>query len=124
MAFESLTERLSGIFKKIRGQARLTEANMEDMLKEIRVALLEADVNYKVVKEFTTNVKEKALGQDVLNKLNPSQMLVKIVHDELIELLGSDDAEIKYQTGRPTIIMLVGLQGSGKTTTAGKFVKK
>ena len=102
MAFESLTERLSGIFKKIRGQARLTEANMEDMLKEIRVALLEADVNYKVVKEFTTNVKEKALGQDVLNKLNPSQMLVKIVHDELIELLGSDDAEIKYQTGRPT----------------------
>ena len=121
MAFESLTERLSGIFKKIRGQARLTEANMEDMLNEIRVALLEADVNYKVVKEFTTNVKEKALGQDVLNKLNPSQMLVKIVHDELIELLGSDDAEIKYQTGRPTIIMLVGLQGSGKTTTAGKL---
>ena len=121
MAFESLTERLSGIFKKLRGQARLTEANMEDMLKEIRVALLEADVNYKVVKEFTNNVKEKALGQDVLNKLNPSQMLVKIVHDELIELLGSDDAEIKYQTGRPTIIMLVGLQGSGKTTTAGKL---
>jgi len=121
MAFESLTERLSGIFKKIRGQARLTESNMEDMLKEIRVALLEADVNYKVVKEFTNNVKEKALGQDVLSKLNPSQMLVKIVHDELIELLGSDDAEIKYQTGRPTIIMLVGLQGSGKTTTAGKL---
>ena len=121
MAFESLTERLSGIFKKIRGQARLSESNMEDMLKEIRVALLEADVNYKVVKEFTTNVKEKAIGQDVLSKLNPSQMLVKIVHDELITLLGSDDAEIKYQTGRPTIIMLVGLQGSGKTTTAGKL---
>ena len=121
MAFESLTERLSGIFKKIRGQARLTESNMEDMLKEIRVALLEADVNYKVVKEFTSNVKEKALGQDVLSKLNPSQMLVKIVHDELIELLGSDDSEINYQTGRPTIIMLVGLQGSGKTTTAGKL---
>ena len=121
MAFESLTERLSGIFKKIRGQARLTESNMEDMLKEIRVALLEADVNYKVVKEFTNNVKEKAIGQDVLSKLNPSQMLVKIVHEELIELLGSDDAEIKYQTGRPTIIMLVGLQGSGKTTTAGKL---
>ena len=121
MAFESLTERLSGIFKKIRGQARLTESNMEEMLKEIRVALLEADVNYKVVKEFTSNVKEKALGQDVLSKLNPSQMLVKIVHEELIELLGSDDAEIKYQTGRPTIIMLVGLQGSGKTITAGKL---
>ena len=121
MAFESLTDRLSGIFKKIRGQARLTEANMEEMLKEIRVALLEADVNYKVVKEFTTNVKEKALGQDVLSKLNPSQMLVKIVHDELVELLGSDDSEIAYQTNRPTIIMLVGLQGSGKTTTAGKL---
>ena len=91
------------------------------MLKEIRVALLEADVNYKVVKEFTNNIKEKALGQDVLSKLNPSQMLVKIVHEELINLLGSDDAEIKYQSGRPTIIMLVGLQGSGKTTTAGKL---
>ena len=121
MAFESLTERLSGIFKKIRGQARLTENNMEEMLKEIRVALLEADVNYKVVKEFTNNVKEKALGQDVLSKLNPSQMLVKIVHEELIELLGSDNSEIAYQTNRPTIIMLVGLQGSGKTTTAGKL---
>ena len=121
MAFESLTERLSGIFKKLRGQARLTEANMDEMLKEIRVALLEADVNYKVVKEFTNNIKEKALGQDVLSKLNPSQMLVKIVHEELINLLGSDDAEIKYQSGRPTIIMLVGLQGSGKTTTAGKL---
>ena len=121
MAFESLTERLSGIFKKMRGQARLTEANMDDMLREIRVALLEADVNYKVVKEFINNVKEKAIGQDVLGKLNPSQMIVKIVHDELVELLGSDDSEIKYQTGRPTIIMLVGLQGSGKTTTAGKL---
>ena len=121
MAFESLTDRLSGIFKKIRGQARLTEANMEEMLKEIRVALLEADVNYKVVKEFTNNIKEKAIGQDVLSKLNPSQMLVKIVHDELVELLGSDDSEIAYQTNRPTIIMLVGLQGSGKTTTAGKL---
>ena len=121
MAFESLTERLSGIFKKMRGQARLTEANMDDMLREIRVALLEADVNYKVVKEFINNIKEKAIGQDVLGKLNPSQMIVKIVHDELVELLGSDDSEIKYQTGRPTIIMLVGLQGSGKTTTAGKL---
>ena len=91
------------------------------MLKEIRVALLEADVNYKVVKQFINNVKEKALGQEVLSKLNPSQMLVKIVHEELVELLGSGQSEIKYQTGRPTIIMLVGLQGSGKTTTAGKL---
>ena len=121
MAFESLTDKLSGIFKKLRGQARLTEANMEDMLKEVRVALLEADVNYKVVKEFTNNVKEKALGQDVLSKLNPSQMLVKIVHDELETLLGGGATEIAYQSSRPTVIMLVGLQGSGKTTSAGKL---
>ena len=121
MAFESLSDKLSSIFKKMRGQARLTEKNMEDMLKEIRVALLEADVNYKVVKEFTNNVKEKAIGQDVLSKLNPSQMLVKIVHDELVDLLGSDDSEIHYQNNRPTVIMMVGLQGSGKTTSTGKL---
>ena len=121
MAFESLSDKLSKVFKKIKGQARLTEANMDEMLKEIRVALLEADVNYKVVKEFTNNVKEKALGQEVLTKLNPSQMLVKIVHDELVDLLGKDDAEIHYQKNRPTFIMMVGLQGSGKTTTTGKL---
>ena len=121
MAFESLTDKLTGIFKKIRGQARLTESNMEDMLKQIRIALLEADVNYKVVKEFTSKIKEKAIGQDVLLKLNPGQMLVKIVHDELIELLGSENSEINYQKNRPTVIMMVGLQGSGKTTTAGKL---
>ena len=121
MAFESLSDKLSSIFKKIRGQARLTEKNMDDMLKEIRVALLEADVNYKVVKEFTNNIKEKAVGQDVLAKLNPSQMLVKIVHDELVDLLGSDDSELHYQNNRPTVIMMVGLQGSGKTTSTGKL---
>lgn len=121
MPFESLTEKLSGIFKKLRGQARLSESNMDDMLKEIRVALLEADVNYKVVKEFTNNVKEKAIGQKVLSTLNPSQMIVKIVHDELTTLLGSEDSEIHYQNNRPTVIMMVGLQGSGKTTTAGKL---
>lgn len=121
MAFESLSDKLSGIFKKIRGQARLTESNMDDMLKEIRIALLEADVNFKVVKEFTTNIKEKAVGQEVLLKLNPGQMLVKIVHDELVQLLGSEDSEIHYATTRPTIIMMVGLQGSGKTTSTGKL---
>ena len=121
MAFEALTDRLSLVFKKLRGQARLSESNMDDMLKEIRVALLEADVNYKVVKEFTNNVKEKAIGQDVLKKLNPSQMITKIVHDELEELLGGGDTEINYQKNRPTVIMLVGLQGSGKTTSAGKL---
>lgn len=121
MAFEALTDKLSKIFKKLRGQARLTEANMDEMLKEIRIALLEADVNYKVVKEFISHVKEKALGQDVLKKLNPSQMITKIVHDELEELLGGGETEINYQKNRPTVIMLVGLQGSGKTTTAGKL---
>lgn len=121
MAFESLSEKLSSIFKKLRGQSRLTEKNMEDMLKEIRIALLEADVNFRVVKEFTNNVKEKAIGQDVLSKLNPSQMIVKIVHDELVDLLGSDDSEIHYQNNRPTVIMMVGLQGSGKTTSTGKL---
>jgi len=121
MAFESLSEKLGSIFKKLRGQARLTEANMDEMLKEIRVALLDADVNYKVVKEFINQIKEKAIGQDVLSKLNPSQMLVSIVHDELEKLLGSEDSEIHYPSSRPTVIMLVGLQGSGKTTTAGKL---
>ena len=121
MAFESLTEKLSAIFKKIKGQARITEKNIDDMLKEVRIALLEADVNYKVVKEFTNKVKDKAIGQEVYLKLNPGQMLVKIVHDELVELLGSDDSELHLQNNRPTIIMLVGLQGSGKTTTAGKL---
>lgn len=121
MAFESLSEKLSGIFKKIRGQARLTESNMDEMLKEIRIALLEADVNFRVVKEFTNNIKEKAVGQEVLSKLNPGQMLVKIVHDELVDLLGSEDSEIHYANTRPTVIMMVGLQGSGKTTSTGKL---
>ena len=121
MAFENLTEKLSRIFKKLRGQARLTESNMDEMLKEIRIALLEADVNYKVVKEFIGNIKEKAIGQDVLTKLNPSQMITKIVHEELETLLGGGENEIQYQKNRPTVILLVGLQGSGKTTSAGKL---
>lgn len=123
MAFESLTDRLSGIIKKIKGNSTLTESNMQEMLREIRIALLEADVNFSVAKEFVNNVKEKALGQEVLKKLNPSQMVVKIVHDELEELLGANQSEIKYNANKPTIIMLCGLQGSGKTTTAGKLAK-
>ena len=123
MAFESLTDRFSGIMKKLRGQSTLTESNMEEMLKEIRVALLEADVNFKVVKEFVQNIREKALGQEVLKKLNPSQMVVKIVHEELVHLLGAEDSELHFEPSRPTIIMMVGLQGSGKTTTAGKLAK-
>ncbi len=120
MAFESLSDRFSSIFKKMRGQATLSEKNMDEMLKEIRVALLEADVNFKVVKNFVSDVKEKAVGEEVFKKVNPSQMVVKIVHDEIKELLGADQTEIKYNAGLTTI-MLVGLQGTGKTTTAGKL---
>ena len=121
MAFESLTEKFQKIFKKIRGQSRLNESNMDEMLKEVRIALLEADVNFKVVKQFVNDVKEKAIGEEVYLKLNPSQMVVKIVHDELENLLGSDKSELVYQKNKPTVIMLVGLQGSGKTTSAGKL---
>ena len=120
MAFESLTEKFKRIIKGIRGQAHLTEANMDEMLKEVRIALLEADVNFKVVKAFIENIKTKAIGEEVYTKLNPSQMVVKIVHDELVELLGSGDSELKLEH-KPAIIMMVGLQGTGKTTTAGKL---
>ncbi len=120
MAFESLSERLQSSLKKIRGQSQLTEQNMDEMLREIRLALLEADVNFKVVKTFIQNVKEKALGQDVLSSLTPGQMVVKIVHDELVELLGTSVSEIKFEK-KPTVIMMVGLQGAGKTTTTGKI---
>lgn len=122
MPFESLSDRLSQTLKKVRGQKTLTEANMEDMLREIRLALLEADVNFYVVKDFIANVKQKALGEEVLTSLTPGQMLVKIVHEELVELLGSEVSEIDVSK-RPTIIMMVGLQGSGKTTTSGKIAK-
>ena len=121
MAFEALTEKFSKVIKKIKGESHLTEKNMDEMLKEVRIALLEADVNYKVVKDFVNNVKEKALGEKVFDKLNPSEMVVKIVRDELVNLLGSDSCELVYNKNKPTIILLVGLQGSGKTTTAGKL---
>ena len=121
MAFEALQEKFSRIVKTLKGESKLTEKNMEAMLKEVRIALLEADVNYKVVKVFVSNVKEKALGQQVYTKLNPSEMVIKIVKDELVDLLGSDRSELAYNKNKPTIIMLVGLQGSGKTTTAAKL---
>lgn len=121
MAFEALQDKFSKVVKKIKGQSKLTENNMDEMLKEVRIALLEADVNYKVVKEFINNVKEKALGEKVFDKLNPGEMVIKIVRDELVELLGSDQCEITYHKSKPTVIMLVGLQGSGKTTTAAKL---
>ena len=118
MAFESLSERLSQSLKKVRGQKTLTEANMEEMLREIRLALLEADVNFNVVRDFIANIKEKALGENVLQSLTPGQMVVKIVHEELVNLLGNTTAELDLSK-HPTIIMMVGLQGSGKTTTSG-----
>ena len=113
MAFDSLTDKLSHIFKKLRGQAKITESNIEEMLKEIRIALLEADVNFIVVKAFLENVKQKAIGQDVVGKINPSQLIVKIVHDEIVDLLGGDDCELNIKK-KPTTIMFVGLQGTGK----------
>ncbi len=122
MAFESLSERLQESLKKVRGQATLTEENMDEMFREIRLALLEADVNYDVVREFIAHTKEKALGQDVLGSLKPGQVVVKIVHDELVELLGTEASELDLSS-TPTIIMMVGLQGSGKTTSAAKIAK-
>ena len=123
MTFESLSDKFQGILKKLKGQSRLTEQNMEEMLGEIRVALLEADVNYKVVKEFTSKVKEKAIGQEVFKQLSPSQMIVKIVYDEMVTLLGSGDSELNFAKIGPTVIMVCGLQGTGKTTTVAKIAR-
>lgn len=118
--FENLSDRLQNVVHKIKGYGRITEDNISDMMREIRLSLLEADVNYKVVKEFTNTVKEKALGADVNSKLSPGEEFVKIVKDELTELLGGDAVPIKVDKN-PTITILVGLQGSGKTTTIGKL---
>ena len=118
--FESLGDRLQNALHKIKGYGKITEDNIGDMMKEIRLALLEADVNYKVVKEFVNNVKEKALGEEVRTSIKPGDLFVKIVKDELTELLGGDSSPLNT-TGNPAILMLVGLQGSGKTTTIGKL---
>ncbi len=123
MAFESLSDRLNKAIKNISGQGKLTDKNMNDMLKEVRMSLLEADVNYNVVKEFVENVKTKALGQEVLDSLNPSQMVVKIVHDEIQSLLGEEDAKIHFKKQGITTIMMVGLQGTGKTTASAKIAR-
>ena len=121
MAFEGLSERLQGITRKLRGKARITESDLKEVLREVKLALLEADVNYKIVKEFISVIEQKALGQDVLKSLTPGEQVVKIVKDEMIELLGGTESKINFTPNPPTIIMLVGLQGSGKTTTAGKL---
>ena len=121
MAFEGLSSKLQAITNKLRGKTRITESDLKEMLREVKLALLEADVNYMIVKEFIGTIQEKALGQDVLKSLTPGQQVVKIVKDELIELLGGTESKINFTPNPPTIIMLVGLQGSGKTTTAGKL---
>ena len=121
MAFEGLSAKLQEVTRKLRGKARITESDLKEMLREVKLALLEADVNYAIVKEFVNTIQEKALGQDVLKSLTPGQQVIKIVKDELVELLGGTESKINFTPNPPTIIMLVGLQGSGKTTTAGKL---
>ena len=120
---DSLTQRLTSVIKTLRGHARLTEDNIQEMLREVRVALLEADVGLPVVKDFIARVKEKALGQDVAASLTPGQALVGVVHDELVQLMGGASAELDFATTPPAVILLAGLQGSGKTTSAGKLAK-
>ncbi|MCI9423661.1 MAG: signal recognition particle protein [Dorea sp.] len=125
MAFDSLTEKLQNIFKNLRSKGRLTEDDVKEALKEIKRALLAADVNFKVVKDFVKSVQERAVGQDVMNGLNPGQMVIKIVNEELVKLMGSETTEIKLQPGSAiTVIMMAGLQGAGKTTTTAKLAGK
>src|SRR6202007_845608 len=119
--FENLTEKLQRVFKNLRGQGTLTEENIAEALREIRVALLEADVNLNVVKELIEHIRAKAIGTEVLTALSPSEQVIKIVRDELIALLGKDTARFKFASQPPTIILMAGLQGSGKTTTSGKL---
>src|SRR5436189_2469998 len=121
--FDSLSTRLQDVFKTLRGESRLTEQNIEAALREIRVALLEADVNFKVVKAFIDRVRDRAMGQDVLRSLSPSQQVVKIVRDEMVALFGDAEGGLPPTAKRPRVILLLGLQGAGKTTTAGKLGK-
>ncbi len=122
MAFESLTDKLQNVFKKLRSKGTLTEEDVKTALKEVRMALLEADVNFKVVKQFTKSIEEKAVGSDIMNGLNPGQQVIKLVNEEMTELMGSDAASLSYANApEPTVIMMAGLNGAGKTTTCGKL---
>ena len=122
--FESLSAKLDGIFSHLRGRGKLTEANIKEATREIRLALLEADVNFQVVKDFVQRVREQALGQEVMRSLTPGQQVVKIVRDELTTLMGSQHAPLTMASQPPTTFLLVGLQGSGKTTSAAKLARK
>ncbi len=119
--FETLSEKLQRAFKNLRGQGKLTEENMGEALREIRLALLEADVNVKVVKQFIDEVKAKAMGAEVMTSLSPAEQVVKLVRDEMVEILGKDTAKLKFASQPPTVVLMAGLQGSGKTTTTGKL---
>ena len=123
MAFEGLSSRLQAITRKLGGKARITESDLKDVMREVKLALLEADVNYKIVKDFINTVQEKALGQDVLKSLTPGQQVIKIVRDEMVELLGGTLSKINFTPNPPTIIMLVGLQGSRKNNNSRKTCK-
>ena len=121
--FENLSDKLQRVFKNLRGEGKLTAENMETALREIRVALLEADVHFRVVKQLVENIKQKAMGQEVLSSLSPGQQVVKIVHEELVKILGTHASKLRFANEPPTVIMIVGLQGSGKTTSTGKLAK-
>lgn len=121
--FEMLTERLNGVFKQLRSRGRLSESNIDDAMREVRRALLEADVNYKVARSFIARVKERAIGQEVLKSITPGQQVVKVVHDELIALMGNQNAALQFAESPPSAIMMVGLQGSGKTTASAKLAR-
>ena len=119
--FDALTDKLGGVFKQLKGHGKLTEKNIEQGLKQVRMALLEADVHYKVVKQLVADIRERALGQEVMQSLTPGQQVVKIVNEELTQLMGGQHKDLKLSGDPPAVVMLVGLQGSGKTTTAGKM---
>ena len=121
MAFEGLADRLQSTMQKIRGKGKVTEADVKEMMREVRLALLEADVNFKVVKEFVKKVSERSVGQEVMKSLTPGQQVIKVVKEELTELMGGDQSKIAVANKPPTVIMMVGLQGAGKTTTTGKL---
>src|SRR4051812_8264807 len=121
--FDTLTDKFNGIFRSLSGRGKISEENIREAMREVRTALLEADVNFKVVNDFTDHVIQKALGQEVINSLQPGQLMVKIVYDELVNLMGPVDTNIYFVQPPPTVIMMCGLQGSGKTTTCGKLAQ-